>query len=367
MLAEWQRLELPSRDECLVVAVSGGPDSTALLLALSQLITLQKLVVKLSVAHIDHGLRGRASRDDASWVKELAGRLGHESVFTRLNIKLRARKHIDNVEQAARLARYEFLAKAARNEGAQLVLTGHTMDDQAETVLLNLLRGSGVEGLAGIAPVRVLDNRNGTLLVRPLLNWARHADTEKYCAERGITPRSDEMNLDEQYSRVRVRRQLLPLMGTFNGRVVEALARTARLLREDSSALSDAAAHLLEQARNSAAQKQTDGDKLLTRHAKNKSAALCVEVLASASPALRRRALRRWIAEGRGDLRRLELVHILAVEKLLCGTRGGRVIELPGGGRVIRKRGALEFLPAPQAGRRAKNRGASGIKAAKGH
>jgi tRNA(Ile)-lysidine synthase len=338
LLDEWQRLELPVRDACVVMASSGGADSTALLMALSKLIQSRKLVLRLSVAHMDHGLRGKASRADAVWVKELAGRLGHESVGARINMKLRAHKNSDNLEQAARLARYEFLAQVARKESAQMVLTGHTMDDQAETVLLNLLRGSGVEGLAGIEPVRVLNNRQATLLVRPLLNWARHADTEKYCAERGIVPRSDEMNLDEKYSRVRVRRRLLPLMETFNRRVVEALSRTALLLRDDATALSAAADQLLEQASDHAPGQEG---------AKNKSPGLCVEVLATAAPALRRRALRRWIAAGRGDLRRLELVHLLAVERLLTGARGGRVIELPGGARVSRKRGVLEFLSAP--------------------
>jgi tRNA(Ile)-lysidine synthase len=341
LLEEWRRLELPLRNARIIVAVSGGADSTALLLALSELVTTKKFAVELLAAHMDHGLRGKVSREDAAWVARLAGQLNHEAVVTRVNIKQRATNAGDNLEQAARRARYDFLAKAARNAGAQMVLTGHTMDDQAETMMLNLLRGSGVEGLAGIEPVRVLDDREGTLLVRPLLNWARHADTEKYCAERGIVPRNDEMNLDEKYSRVRVRRRLLPLMETFNGRVVEALSRTARLLREDSSALSAAADHLLEQAtEKTTAENRTN---LLNLDAKNKMPLLCVEVLATAAPALRRRALRRWIAQGRGDVRRLELVHLLAVEKLLSGARGGRVIELPGGTRVSRKRGVLEF------------------------
>jgi len=341
---EWRRLELPVADVRVVVAVSGGADSTALLLALSKLIAVKKLTVTMSVAHLDHGLRGKASREDAAWVAKLAAQLNHEAVLARVNMKKRARNTADNLEQAARRARYEFLAQVARNEKAQMVLTGHTMDDQAETVMLNLLRGSGVDGLAGVEAVRLLNDRQQTLLVRPLLHWARHADTEKYCSEHGFVPRCDEMNLDEKYSRVRVRRQLLPLMETFNGRVVEALSRTARLLREDATALSAAADLLLEQATETATAQKTSGERKI--HAKNKLPGLCVEVLATAAPALRRRALRRWIAQGRGDLRRLELVHLLAVEQLLTGARGGRVIELPGGARVSRKRGVLEFHAA---------------------
>ena len=351
LLAEWRRLELPAANARVVVAVSGGADSTTLLLALSKLIAVKKLPLTVTVAHLDHGLRVKASREDSAWVAKLAAELKHEAVLARVNLNQRVRNTADNLEQAARRARYEFLAKVARTEKAKIVLTGHTMDDQAETVMLNLLRGSGVDGLAGIEAVRLLDDRQQILLGRPLLNWARHADTEKYCAEQGVAPRSDAMNLDEKYSRVRVRRRLLPLMETFNGRVVEALSRTARLLREDARALAAAADRLLEQATEKATAQKLSREKT---GAKNKVPGVCVEVLTNAAPALRRRALRRWLAQGRGDLRRLELVHLLAVEQLLTGTRGGRVIELPGGARVSRKRGVLEFLAASQ--RSAKSR-----------
>jgi tRNA(Ile)-lysidine synthase len=136
------------------------------------------------------------------------------------------------------------------------------------------------------------------------------------------------MNADERFSRVRVRRDLLPLMQTFNGRVVEALERTARLLREDATALEMAAAELLAAASEDAGEGVSP---------------LRVEVLRSAPVALSRRALRQWIARGRGDLRRMEMAHLLAVEKLLAGERGGRVAELPGGASVMRRRGLLYF------------------------
>jgi tRNA(Ile)-lysidine synthase len=174
-----------------------------------------------------------------------------------------------------------------------------------------------------------------------LLRWARRADTESYCREQSVDFRVDQMNLDEKFARVRVRRQLLPLMETFNSRIVAALSRTALLLREDAAALSVVADELLAQAGEDS---MTNGSRARTaKNAKNKVAALRVEVLASAQPAVRLRALRQWIARGRGDLRRLELVHVLAVEQLLVGDRGGRTVELPGGARITRRRGKLEF------------------------
>src|SRR5688572_24701358 len=229
LLTEWQRLELPLREAEVVVAVSGGADSTALLLALDGLIKAKKLDLQLTVAHLDHGLRGKLGRDDARWVGQLAKKLGFPSSLGRVDVKKRAGKAADNLEQAARRARYDFLLKVAQKQGAQFVLTAHTMDDQAETVLMNLLRGSGIDGLGGMEPVRLLSNKDKTVLVRPLLRWARRADTEAYCHESGAGSKTDEMNFDEKFLRVRVRRQLLPLMETYNSRVIEALSRTSLL------------------------------------------------------------------------------------------------------------------------------------------
>ncbi|MEP6707381.1 MAG: tRNA lysidine(34) synthetase TilS [Pyrinomonadaceae bacterium] len=351
LLDEWRRLELPLQNARVVVAVSGGADSTALLLALAELIRAKQLALKLTVAHLDHGLRGKASKEDAEWVTKLGERLGYQTLSSRVDVKKRAGKTDDNLEQAARRARYDFLAKVARKQKAQMILVAHTMDDQAETVVLNLLRGSGVDGLGGIEPVRLLDSKHRIILARPLLRWARRADTESYCRERDVDFRTDQMNLDEKFARVRVRRRLLPLMATFNSRVVEALSRTALLLREDAAALAVVADELLARAGEnssvdgSVAKRPPASDGKNAKNAKNKVAALRVEVLANAQPAVRLRALRQWIARGRGDLRRLELVHVLAVEQLLVGNRGGRLVELPGGARIARRRGKLEFRP----------------------
>lgn len=327
LLAEWKRLKLPSKDACVIAAVSGGADSVALLLSLDELLRAGRLELSLTVAHLDHGLRPQG-REDALWVEDLSRRLGYEFRLERSAVSELAQNSRDNLEQAARRARYEFLARVSEGEGARVVLTGHTIDDQAETVLLRLLRGSGAEGLGGMEPVRALYAGSTVLLARPLLNWAGRAETEEYARAQGVEFRADEMNEDERFARVRVRKRLLPLMQGFNARVVEALGRTARLLREDSRALDNQAARLLEEAR-AGAQSEASG--------------LRVDVLAGAGTALRRRALRLWLAEARGDLRRLEMVHLTALERLLAGERGGRLVELPGGAKVSRRRGRLFF------------------------
>lgn len=330
LLEAWRDLQLPLSHATVVVAVSGGADSTALLLALAELIARRELHANLIVAHLDHALR-QQSKADAAWVAKLAQGLGHESAGGRVNVARRAKTTHDNLEQAARRARYEFLLKVARTSNAQLILTAHTMDDQAETILLRLLRGTGAEGLTGIEPVRRFDLQSDFLLARPLLTWARRTDTEDYCRLREIDYRSDPMNEDEQFARVRVRKQLVPLMASFNGKVVEALARTAQLLRDDLAVLNQQAALFLLEA--------ATGNKSET-----KVPSLSVSVLADAPAAVRRRALRQWISRGRGDLRRIELSHIVGIEKLLLGDKGGRVAELPGGDQVVRKQKRLEFV-----------------------
>lgn len=330
------------RGERVLVAVSGGADSTALLLALEELKRVGLLGVELTVAHLDHGLRDEASAADARWVETLARTYGFECVVGRAALSGPAREAGGNLEQAAREARYEFFAEAARARAARAVLAAHTLDDQAETVLLRLLRGSGAEGLSGMAPERTLEAGGEVSLRRPLLTWARRAETEDYCRERGVEFRVDAMNEDERFARVRVRRGLLPLLETFNPRVAEALARTGSLLREDSAVLDQLAAALLEEARAAA-------DESVRAGKSGSSAgvyALKVEPLTHAAPALRRRTLRLWLARARGDLRRLSYAHLLGVERLLEGSRGGRVAELPGGGRVERRRGLLHFRPA---------------------
>jgi len=218
------------------------------------------------------------------------------------------------------------------------VLTAHTLDDQAETIMLRLLRGSAAEGLSGMRDVRLLGPASEIHLARPLLSWARRADTVSYCGLRQVEFRVDEMNENENFARVKVRKQLLPLMQTFNNRIVEALARTASLLREDAATLSAEANELLKLAQVQQHDKKGETNVL----------SLNVDVLSGASPAVRRRALRLWISQARGSLRRLEMTHLMAVERLMEGGRGGRIAELPDGAKVVRKRGRLEL----HAGRR---------------
>lgn len=301
----------------------------SLLLAFDELVRTQRLSLPVTVAHLDHGLRGMKGREDAQWVAEQAAQLGYEAVLGCMDVGAHVAEGKDNLEQAARRARYRFLSAVARKRAARFILLGHTLDDQAETVLLRLLRGSSAEGLAGMEPLRLLETDSPVTLVRPLLRWVRRADTEAYCGRLGITARVDDMNIDRKFMRVRVRHELIPLLKTFNPRAVEALVRTAELLREDSVALELQAVELLEKASE--------------HRAGNNAPPLRVCVLVREPAAVRRRALRRWIADARGHLRRIERVHLLAIETLLGSGRGGRVVELPCGW-LVKRRGTRLYL-----------------------
>lgn len=335
LLAAWRQAGFPAKDAAVIVAVSGGADSTALLLGLDELIRGGKLSLKLTVAHLDHGLR-ELSKEDAAWVKQLVARLGYPAVVRRVDVRKRAAQTGDNLEQSARRARYDFLKASARKAQAQLILTAHTLDDQAETVLLRLLRGSAAEGLSGIESLRALEQGSNIQLGRPLISWARRTDVEDYCRLNQVEFRKDEMNENEEFSRVRVRKQLLPLMQSFNNKIVEALSRTAGLLREDADVLANEAEKLLKAASASA-----------ELHA-NGTVSLNVKVMAGAPAAVRRRAVRLWLEQERGHLRRLEMVHLVAIDCLLAGEKGGRVAQLPDGGEVRRKHGwlVLNGMPA---------------------
>jgi tRNA(Ile)-lysidine synthase len=331
LLSEWRKLRLPTSGETVVVAVSGGADSAALLLAIEELKKHHKLHTNICVAHLDHRLR-KSSGKDAKWVAALAQKLGFRSITGRSKVAENARAASDNLEQAAREARYAFLERTAKRVSANYVLTAHTMDDQAETVLLRLMRGSASYGLGGMDAVRPIAKNSAIKLARPLL-WSRRIDTEDYCRMRKIKFLVDEMNDDQSFARVKVRKQLLPLMQSFNNRIAEALSRTAAQLREDNAVLFKDSDALLQRAAVSNHESESE----------TKTPALDVKVLANEPPALRRRALRQWLSDARGGTRRLEMVHLLAVEKLLEGSAGGRVVELPNGGRVRRRRNRLEF------------------------
>jgi tRNA(Ile)-lysidine synthase len=216
----------------VLVALSGGPDSVALLDVLRELEAAGELVVA-GVAHFNHQLRGDGADADERFCRELAARLGLPIEVASGDVRAMARAQHRSIEDAARTARYAFFETAADKLQADAIAVGHSLDDQAETFLLRLIRGAGARGLAGIRP-------KAGRVIRPLIDVSR-ADLRAYAAERQLAFREDGTNDDVSIPRNRVRHQLMPLLREFSPAVAEVLAREAELAREDEDFLSRAA------------------------------------------------------------------------------------------------------------------------------
>lgn len=216
----------------VLVAVSGGADSLALLHA------LHAANVPLVCATFNHRLRPEAG-DEVEHVRNIAEGLGAQFVTDSADTAAYAATERLSVEDAARTLRYRFLFRAARAAGAQAVAVGHTADDQAETVLMHFLRGAGLSGLKGMPYRVVLPVFDAEIpLVRPLLDWWR-ADTEEYCRQNGLSPIYDPSNTDTTYFRNRLRHELIPQLESYNPRVRQALVHTALALQGDDALLAD--------------------------------------------------------------------------------------------------------------------------------
>ncbi|MCX8160265.1 MAG: tRNA lysidine(34) synthetase TilS [Candidatus Saccharicenans sp.] len=214
----------------LLVAVSGGQDSVALVHLLLEL-KRDWPGLDIALAHFNHQLRASAEADER-FVRQLARKLGLKLLVGRGRVREFARQNKLNLEEAGRLKRYEFLEKAAEKWGAELVLTAHTMTDQAETVLMRIFRGTGLEGLQAI-------RLRAGQVVRPLLGIKRE-EIEKYVREKGLKFRVDESNLDTSFLRNRIRLELIPhLEKEFDPEVVSHLAQLALIAQDENEALAE--------------------------------------------------------------------------------------------------------------------------------
>ena len=283
-------------DAALVLAVSGGPDSMALLYGAAHLVATGAHHWQLTVAHLDHALRDDSAAD-AHFVADAAAALGLVAKVQRTDVAELARAEGRSIEDAGREARYRFLAELA--PASALILTAHTLDDLAETVLINLLRGSGTAGVAGIPA------RRGNI-ARPLLGQRRET-LRKMLDEAGLAYRLDPSNEDPAFLRNRVRAELIPLMESLRSGAVERIGRFASLAADDDALLDAVAAAELE--------RRTDAEGGIDWHD-------------PPTAALGRRVLRLAIGDPAPSAERLE-----ALLEAASGDRGGVRIEL-GGGRT---------------------------------
>ncbi len=299
----------------LVAAVSGGPDSMALMHLLAALKDTEKL--KLHVAHLNHDFRGEEAFVDARFVADAAQSLGLACTVEEEDPEAYRRESgISSFEEAARELRYRFLARVAESQGARAVAVGHTADDLAETVLMHVIRGTGLHGLRGMEEVSRWVSRSGahrTTLFRPLLGTFKR-ETAGYCLENGIAVRKDLGNALPRFTRNRVRSQLMPALAEYNPRIIEALNRLA----ETSGLVVDYV--------------ESQVDALWEQCVKEDGGWLVMDskTLAEQRPLMARLLLRRAYLELAGDPRRLYQSHLRDMANLIEAPPG-KSLRLPRG------------------------------------
>ena len=302
--------------DTVVVAVSGGADSVALLHLLR---SLEECPLSLVVAHFNHLLRGEESDGDEAFVAALAEMHGLPYAVRRFDVKEFAGAQGLSLEEAGRVCRYRFFSDVAEQHGAATVALAHHADDQAETVLMRLLRGSGATGLCGMT-AKTGDGR----YVRPLLEVSR-IQIEAYLAEHGLAYRTDSSNNDKSFLRNRIRHELIPYLETYNPAVRERLAATADALAADEAVLESLAGNLFENV----ADVQPD-------HVK-----LSVEKVRREAQGVRLRLYRRALLLVKGDLRRIGRRHLDAIDGVVHDQKPHLTLAMPDGVTIGKSYGDL--------------------------
>ena len=322
LLASLRRHRL--ENSTLLVAASSGADSTALL---HGLFTVRDAVgLTLHVAHFDHNFRPEAA-EDARFVEAMAANLGLPFTTEHADpMKYQREEVISSFEAAARELRYRFLGRAVQSAGAVAVALGHNADDQAETVLMHLLRGTGIDGLRGMDSLtqwRSADGQQAVMLFRPLLAVTKE-QLRGYCEERSIDYREDPANRDMRFTRNRVRHRLLPSLREYNPRISEALVRLGQAASQDVDFLEAEVERVWERLAC------VDGEEVTFQRG----------ALASLPAALQARLLRRAYETLVGSGRRLRASHVDAMMGLVQGS-SGREAALPFGLRAVSSQEAI--------------------------
>ena len=318
-----ERTRMFGPGDLVVVAVSGGPDSTALLHVLVTLAAEHS--IRLHVAHLNHRLRGAESDEDARFVRQLAAGLGLQATIEARDVLRLGRERRLGIEEAARAARYAFLAEVVDRLNAVGVAVGHTADDQVETVVMHWLRGSGLAGLRGMQPVsqiRLGPDAGGRVLkvFRPLLEVTR-TDVLSYCRSERLPTRQDASNIDPRFLRNRVRNELLPLLEQYNPAIREAILRTAALAADDLAFL----------------QAETQQEWSQVAAVKDTEIVFGLREWELVAPSIKRLLLREAIERLCGSLADISAAHIETALRMLAQSQTGATMVLPHRLQVVKR------------------------------
>lgn len=311
--------------DAVIVAVSGGIDSIALLYSLYFL--KDSLKCSLMVAHANHGLRGEQSDKEAEFVREIASELKLPYVAEKLDVLgYMAQKGLSK-QVAARELRYDFFERAAKQYSANKIALGHTADDQAETVLMRLLRGSGIKGVAGIKVVRACSERSeSNKIIRPLIEIGRNEITE-FAVKKGLRYIEDPSNLQPYYLRNKIRLELIPLFKKeYNPNIIKVLSNAAEIIRDDDDFLENYCSCIF-----SAVVLAESGDLIEIDVSKIKGLHIAVQ----------RRIIRIALRRLKGNLLKISAVHVEDILNLVGNGASGKTLFLPDDIQVIYEYGKL--------------------------
>ncbi|MBN3038912.1 MAG: tRNA lysidine(34) synthetase TilS [Candidatus Omnitrophica bacterium] len=318
-----EKFKMLQKGDRVVIAVSGGPDSVALVYLFKKI--EKKWHLSLHLAHLNHSLRDQESDTDSLFVKNLAERLKLPYSIETRKVKEYAKKCGLSLEEAARILRYDFLLKVAQRNSANKIALGHNKDDQAETVLMRFLRGSGISGLRAIPAVRSQDRYK---LIRPLIESTRK-EINAYLKAKKISFRVDSSNLNDVFYRNRIRNTLIPLLEKdYNPNIKEILVNFAENITDDCDFL-----------------EKTGQNKFKTVRANTSAAkvALKVKEFSSLHKALQKLVTRLAIKELKGNTRKIEYRHWKELEGLAFKRPKESIVDLPGEISVRKSEGKLVF------------------------
>lgn len=302
-----KRYDLIDEGDKIVVAVSGGPDSICLLHVLYAL--REEFKLQIYAAHLNHNFRGIEAQMDAQYVAKFCEELNVICFIKSMDVPKYAKEHALSDEEAGRILRYEFFQEVVERVGANKIAVAHNQNDQAETVLMRLLRGTGIQGLTAIHHER-------GHIIRPLLDISRK-EIEDYCFINKLSPRTDETNLEPIYHRNKIRLELIPYMEKeYNPNIIESLAKTAEILKRDSDFIEEV-------SRNTYRELRLDSSRDYI--------ALDAEGINKLQPALQSRIFRLAAEELVGKREVLEYKHIQGTMELLQKRETGKKILLPMG------------------------------------
>ncbi|MFH1845959.1 MAG: tRNA lysidine(34) synthetase TilS [Candidatus Omnitrophota bacterium] len=317
--------DMLDKGDRVLAAVSGGPDSICLLKVLLEF--KRAFSIEVAVLNMDHVLRGEESKNDSEFVKAFCESLGVECICEEIDVRARREKGL-SIEEAARKLRYEFFQKSAVRKKFNVIATGHTMDDQAETVLMRFIQGTSLTGIAGIPPLR---HEGDVKFIRPLIRVEKK-EIILFLQKEKIKYVQDSSNLETKFTRNKIRREVMPFLEKYNPSIKRTLVNFTDALREDIAFI------------------KAERKKIIKQYVKGKkkSASVLIRDILLQPGALRKEILKALFAKAGGNVKKLTYRHWMDMDRFLITAEKGKSLDLPGKVMLLKTRDKLVFEKSDQ-------------------